>query len=70
MSEIRAASTGKTGKTTVLPGFLAGKTWSYLDFQKEVYVLSRKAISRIFSAYFPQNDLANIEDILDQWLQA
>ena len=42
MSEIRAASTGKTGKTTVLPGFLAGKTWSYLDFQKKAEVLFRK----------------------------
>ena len=38
----RAAATGKTGKTAVLPGFSAGKTWSYLDFQKEAKVLSRK----------------------------
>ena len=31
--DYRAASTGKTGKTAILPGFSQGETWSYLDFQ-------------------------------------
>ena len=40
--EFRAAATGKTSKTAVLPGFRAGKIWSYLDFQKKAKVLSKK----------------------------
>ena len=49
--KLRAASTGKTGKTSVLPGFPAGKTWSYLDFLKEAEVLSRKG-NQPFPYYF------------------
>ena len=47
----RAAATGKTGKTAVLPGFSAGKTRSYLDFQKKTKVLSRKH-NQPFPYYF------------------
>ena len=54
---IRDAIIGKTGKTVVLPGFSAGKTWSYLDFQKKFEVLTRKR-NQIFPFYFCYNERA------------
>ena len=41
---VRAASTGKTGKTVVLPGFSASETWSYLDFLMKAKNLPRSEI--------------------------
>ena len=48
---IYTRAAGKTSKTAVLPGFSAGKTWSYLDVQKKAEVLSRKG-NKLFPYYF------------------
>ena len=57
----RAAGTGETGKTMVLPGFSAGKTWSYLDFLKKAKILSRKGNQPFtYHFYVPLKELITV----------